>query len=70
MSVLGILSLFCAKDGAKHCYVVECSQMADMAKEIIKANGLLDVITVLKGKLEELELPVPKVDIIISKWMG
>ncbi|GJZ18905.1 probable protein arginine N-methyltransferase 1.2, partial [Tanacetum coccineum] len=26
--------------------------------------------TVLKGKLEELELPVPKVDIIISEWMG
>ena len=28
------------------------------------------VITVLKGKIEELELPVPKVDIIISEWMG
>lgn len=28
------------------------------------------VITVLKGKMEELELPVPKVDIIISEWMG
>ncbi|GKA69767.1 protein arginine N-methyltransferase 1.1 [Tanacetum coccineum] len=50
--------------------MVECSQMADMAKEIVKANGLSDVITVLKGKLEELELPVPKVDIIISEWMG
>jgi protein arginine N-methyltransferase 1 len=28
------------------------------------------VITVLKGKIEELELPVLKVDIIISEWMG
>lgn len=28
------------------------------------------VITVLKGKIEEIELPVPKVDIIISEWMG
>lgn len=28
------------------------------------------VITVLKGKIEELELPVAKVDIIISEWMG
>lgn len=27
------------------------------------------VITVLKGKIEELELPV-KVDIIVSEWMG
>jgi protein arginine N-methyltransferase 1 len=35
----GILSLFCAKAGAKHVYAIECSQMADMAKEIVKTNG-------------------------------
>lgn len=28
------------------------------------------VVTVLKGKIEEIELPVNKVDIIISEWMG
>ncbi|CAM8889654.1 unnamed protein product [Rhodiola kirilowii] len=28
----GILSLFCAKAGARHVYAIECSQMADMAK--------------------------------------
>lgn len=66
----GILSLFCAKAGAQHVYAVECSDMADMAKEIVEANGFSNVITVLKGKIEELELPVPKVDIIISEWMG
>ncbi|KAG2249580.1 hypothetical protein Bca4012_022799 [Brassica carinata] len=66
----GILSLFCAKAGAAHVYAVECSQMADMAKEIVKANGFSDVITVLKGKIEEIELPTPKVDVIISEWMG
>lgn len=76
--------------------------MADMAKEIVEANGysngnslscisqvnlsyplcqtqLLEltdllfyvaVVTVLKGKIEEIELPVNKVDIIISEWMG
>jgi protein arginine N-methyltransferase 1 len=66
----GILSLFCAKAGAKHVYAIECSQMADMAKEIVKANGYSDVITVIKGKVEEIELPVPKVDVIISEWMG
>lgn len=36
----------------------------------MKKNGLQDKITVLKGKMEELELPVPKVDIIVSEWMG
>ncbi|KAL8148010.1 protein arginine N-methyltransferase 1-like isoform X2 [Apium graveolens] len=65
-----ILSLFCAKVGAKHVYAVECSQMADMAQEIVKANGFSNVITVLKGKIEEIELPVLQVDIIISEWMG
>ncbi|KAG5547267.1 hypothetical protein RHGRI_013068 [Rhododendron griersonianum] len=66
----GILSLFCAKAGAKHVYAVECSQMADMAKEIVKVNGFSNVITVLKGKIEEIELPVAQVDIIVSEWMG
>ncbi|KAI3956776.1 hypothetical protein MKW92_014027 [Papaver armeniacum] len=66
----GILSLFCAKAGAKHVYAIECSQMADMAKQIVETNGFSNVITVLKGKVEEIELPVPKVDIIISEWMG
>nr|QEG03105.1 putative arginine N-methyltransferase 1 isoform X1 [Cymbidium ensifolium] len=66
----GILSLFCAKAGAKHVYAVECSLMADMAKEIVQANGFSDVITVLKGKIEEIDLPVTHVDVIISEWMG
>jgi len=29
-----------------------------------------DRITLIKGKVEEVELPVEKVDIIISEWMG
>lgn len=66
----GILSLFCAKAGAKHVYAVECSEMAGMAKEIVQKNGFSDVITVLKGKIEEMVLPVTHVDIIISEWMG
>lgn len=66
----GVLSLFCAKGGAKHVYAVECSTMADTAREIVKANGLSDVVTVLKGKVEEIDLPVDHVDIIISEWMG
>lgn len=28
------------------------------------------VVTIIKGKVEEVELPVEKVDIIISEWMG
>lgn len=40
------------------------------AEEIIKKNNLSHKITVIKGKMEEIVLPVPQVDIIISEWMG
>ena len=66
----GILSIFAAKAGAKHVYAVENAEIAYFAEKIIKQNGLSDKITVIKGKMEEIELPVRKVDIIISEWMG
>ena len=66
----GILSIFAAKAGAKHVYAVENAEIAFFAREIIKQNGLEDKITVLKGKMEEIVLPVEHVDIIISEWMG
>jgi protein arginine N-methyltransferase 1 len=28
------------------------------------------VITLIRGKVEDVQLPVPQVDIIISEWMG
>lgn len=46
------------------------SSIIEKAKEIVAANGLTDKITLLQGKMEEVHLPFPKVDIIISEWMG
>jgi len=66
----GILSMFAVKAGAKHCYSVDMSNIIDEARGIIEDNGLSDKITMIKGKIEEIELPVDKVDIIISEWMG
>lgn len=66
----GILSIFAARAGAKHVYAIENAEIAIFAREIIKKNGLESKITVLKGKMEEVKLPVDKVDIIISEWMG
>lgn len=37
---------------------------------LIKVVFVLSVITVLKGKVEEITLPVQHVDVIISEWMG
>jgi len=66
----GVLSMFAAKAGAAKVIGVECSTIVDYAQKIIEANKLDNVITLIKGKVEEIELPVEKVDIIISEWMG
>ncbi|CAL5321168.1 unnamed protein product [Camellia sinensis] len=66
----GILSLFAAQAGAKHVYAVEASEMVEYARKLIAGNPLLaQRITVVKGKVEEVELP-EKVDILISEPMG
>lgn len=62
------------------------SNIIDTAQKIIEANGFKDsqshrrgsaqsltlcaAITLVKGKLEEAELPIQQFDIIISEWMG
>ena len=75
----GILSMFASQAGAKHVYSVDMSNIIDVAKDIVKDNGFgEDKITLVKGKIEEIELPnldkitngKNKVDIIISEWMG
>ncbi|KAI1003390.1 Ribosomal protein arginine N-methyltransferase [Podosphaera aphanis] len=66
----GILSMFCAKAGAACVIAVDNSAIIDKARENIFHNGLADKITCLRGKIEEVTLPVKSVDIIISEWMG
>jgi len=68
----GILSMFAAKAGALHVIGIECSGIVNLAEQVIKDNNLAHKITLIKGKVEEIELPQPyqKVDIIISEWMG
>ncbi|GBC02976.1 hypothetical protein RclHR1_04910009 [Rhizophagus clarus] len=66
----GILSMFAAKAGASRVFSVEKSDIIERTKEIVKENQLDDIITLINGKIEEVDLPVKKVDIIISEWMG
>lgn len=46
------------------------SSIIDKARQIVAVNGMADKITLLQGKMEEVQLPFDKVDIIISEWMG
>ncbi|KAG0237976.1 type I protein arginine N-methyltransferase Rmt1 [Actinomortierella wolfii] len=66
----GILSMFAAKAGAKMVIGVDMSNIINNAREIVKDNKLDHIVTLIQGKMEEVELPVKQVDIIISEWMG
>jgi len=66
----GILSMFAARAGAKQVFGIDYSDIVYQAQQIIKDNHLQDVVTIIKAKVEEAVLPVEKVDVIISEWMG
>ncbi|XP_067654877.1 protein arginine N-methyltransferase 1-like [Haliotis asinina] len=68
----GILCMFAAKAGAAKVIGIECSNIIEYAEKIVKANHLENVISLVRGKVEEVVLPdgIEKVDIIISEWMG
>jgi protein arginine N-methyltransferase 3 len=70
----GILSLFCARAGAKKVFAVDNSDIALRAKEIVAKNGYQDKVEVIQGKVEDFHtqrlIGKEKVDIIISEWMG
>ncbi len=52
----GILSIFAARAGAKHVYAIDAAEIASYAREIVKRNGFEDKITVIRGKVEEINL--------------
>lgn len=58
------------KAGAKHVIGVDMSTIIEKAQEIVNLNGMAEKITLLQGKMEDVRLPYPKVDIILSEWMG
>ncbi|CAK6971522.1 protein arginine N-methyltransferase 3 [Scomber scombrus] len=66
----GILSMFAARAGAKKVIAVDQSEIIYQAMDIVRSNQLEDKITLIKGRIEDINLPVEKVDIIISEWMG
>lgn len=66
----GIISLFCAQlSQPAKVYAVEASPMAEYTKQLVRQNGFEDVVTVLQGRAEDIQLP-QKVDVLLSEWMG
>jgi len=81
----GILAVWAAQAGARRVYAVEYTDMANHARTVMENNGVADIVTVIQGAVEDIELPLDGdsltteddlgsenqvVDIIISEWMG
>eukprot|EP00815_Leptocylindrus_aporus_P012998 CAMPEP_0116073834 /NCGR_PEP_ID=MMETSP0322-20121206/15525_1 /TAXON_ID=163516 /ORGANISM="Leptocylindrus danicus var. apora, Strain B651" /LENGTH=412 /DNA_ID=CAMNT_0003563277 /DNA_START=82 /DNA_END=1320 /DNA_ORIENTATION=+ len=73
----GILAAWAAKAGARRVYAIEYTDMSKHAETIMKANEVDHIVTVIKGAVEDIELPdegfdggIQCVDIIVSEWMG
>lgn len=53
----GILACWAAQAGAKRVYAVEYTDMANHARNVVRANGLDHIVTVIQGAVEEVVLP-------------
>ncbi len=65
----GIMGILAALSGAKKVYCVEVSSIAEMARALVKQNGLEDRVEVIRGDVAQIALPEP-VDVIVGEWMG
>ena len=63
----GILSMMAARAGADKVYAIEPTN-TDLARQIIKDNGLEERVKIVEGDI--LDVDLPKVDAIVSEWMG
>ena len=59
--------MFAARAGAKRVIGIDCSNIIDRAKQIVKQNDLESVVTLIKGKVEEVQLPdgIEKVPLMV-----
>lgn len=65
----GILSIFASKAGASRVVGIDNSDIVYTAMDIVRKNKVENV-QLIKGRLEDTDLPEAKYDIIISEWMG
>ena len=53
----GVLAIWAGMAGARKVYAVEATSMAQQARRLVQQNGMQDIVTVLEGYMEKIELP-------------
>jgi type I protein arginine methyltransferase len=68
----GILCMLAVRAGALKVIGVDSSSIIERTQKVIDRNGMSDKITLVRGRLEEVKLPLghDEVDVIVSEWMG
>ena len=49
-------------------YAIDASAIIEQAKLVVKENNLENIVELVSGKAEDVQLP-EKVDVIVSEWM-
>ena len=65
----GLLSFFAARSGAKQVFAVDMD-LPPGVEQVAQDNGMASKITFIRGKIQDIILPVEFVDVIVSEWMG
>jgi hypothetical protein len=64
-----LLSCFAVRAGASRVYALEMSRIADVAEEVIRANGFQDRITVVRGHSSKAKLP-ERADLLVTETLS
>ena len=65
----GILAIAAAQAGARHVYAIEGDRITRMARALFEVNGMMDRITLIRGRSTEVRLP-QRADVLISELIG
>lgn len=65
----GVLAIAAAQAGARHVYAIEAGAMAPVAREMARANGVADRVTVIDGWSHAVTLP-ERGDVFVSETIG
>ncbi len=65
----GLLAILAAKAGAKKVYGLDDSDIAEVAKTLVKRNGMTETVDIVRCNASNFDLE-NTTDVIVSEWLG